>query len=164
MGQLAKTRPKQRMGPWPIMGRTRRKWMVLSTNQRLETQTGIKDKTQNKSCTLRSISRQREALYLYRVKLRSTGPRLDYSSEGGLISLPDRLHLERQYADETVRIQHSTLARRKLTFFYFYFNILFLFYFYFLFWGVIWHIVSLELGWDKITLIFFRISRLLGLS
>src|SRR6266498_2917352 len=74
--------------------------MVLSTNRRLETQTGIKDKTQNKSCTLRSISRQRKVLYLYRVNLRSTGPRLDYLPEGGLISLPDRPHLERQYADE----------------------------------------------------------------
>src|SRR6266540_4026341 len=102
--------------------------MVLSTNIRLETQTGIKDKMQNKPCTLRSISRQREALYLYRVKLRSTGPRLDYSPEGGLISLPDRPHLERQYADETVRTK--TLARRKPTFILF---ILFLFLFLFLF-------------------------------
>src|SRR6266540_4468543 len=100
--------------------------MVLSTKQHLETQTGIKDKTQNKPYTLRNISRQRKALYLYRVKLRSTSSRLDYSLEGGLISLPDRLHLERQYADETVRNQHLTLARRKLTFFYFYFY----FYFY----------------------------------
>src|SRR6266545_7403471 len=81
--------------------------MVLSTNQRLETQTGIKDKMQYKPYTLRSISRQREALYLYRVTLRSTGPRLDYSPEGGLISLPDRPHLERQYADETVRIKEK---------------------------------------------------------
>ncbi len=31
---------------------------------RLEMQIGIKDKTQDKSCTLRSISSQREALYL----------------------------------------------------------------------------------------------------
>src|SRR6266511_1007199 len=103
--------------------------MVLSTNQRLETQTGIKDKTQNKPCTLRSISHQRKALYLYRVKLRSTSPRLDYSPEGGLISLSDRPYLERQYADETVQNQHSTLARRKLTFLfiiYFYFYFLFL--------------------------------------
>src|SRR6266542_1030108 len=98
--------------------------MVLSTNQRLETQIGIKDKTQNKSCTLRSISHQREALYLYRVKLRSTSSRLDYSPEGGLISLPDRPHLERQYADETVRNQHLTLTRQKLTFF---FSIIFYF-------------------------------------
>src|SRR6266498_3105207 len=107
--------------------------MVLSINQRLETQTGIKDKMQNKPCTLRSISRQREALYLYRVKFRSTGPRLDYLSEGGLISLPDRSHLERQYADETVRINTQHLARRKLTlfiFFYFYFFIIFYFYFF----------------------------------
>src|SRR6266511_660374 len=103
--------------------------MVLNTNLRFETQTGIKDKTQYKPCTLRSISHQREALYLYRVNLRSTGPRLDYSPEGGLISLPDRPHLERQYADETVRIQNSTLARRKLTFFLlFYFLFLFLFF------------------------------------
>src|SRR6266498_4518282 len=103
--------------------------MVLSTNQRLETQTGIKDKTQNKPCTLRSISHQREALYLYRVKLRSTGPRLDYSPEGGLISLPDRLHLKRQYADELSANSTFTLTRRKLTFFflfYFYLFILFL--------------------------------------
>src|SRR6266542_6100792 len=103
--------------------------MVLSTNQRLEMQTGIKDKTQNKPCTLRSISCQREALYLYRVNLRSTSPRLDYSPEGGLISLLDRPHLERQYADETVQINTQTLARRKLMFF-FYFLFLF-FYFYF---------------------------------
>src|SRR6266545_6970709 len=92
--------------------------MVLSTNQHLETQTGIKDKTQNKPCTFRSISRQREALYLYRVTLRPTGPRLDYSPEGGLISLPDRPYLERQYADDTVRTKEITLTRRKLTFFY----------------------------------------------
>src|SRR6266540_6322828 len=103
--------------------------MILSTNQRFETQTGIKDKMQNKSCTLRSISHQREALYLYRVKLRSTSPRLDYSPEGGLISLPDRPHLERQKADETVRIKEITLARRKLTFFLFLFFIYFYFYF-----------------------------------
>src|SRR6266542_1692275 len=98
--------------------------MVLSTNQRLETQTGIKDKMQYKPCTLRSISHQREALYLYRVKFRSTGPRLDYSLKGGLISLSDRPYLERQYADETSAILHSTLARRKLTFL-FYFIIYF---------------------------------------
>src|SRR6266540_4734626 len=114
--------------------------MVLNTNQRLETQIGIKDKTQYKPCTLRSISYQREVLYLYRVKLRSTGPRLDYSPEGGLISLPDRPYLERQYADETVRIKTQTLARRKPTFFIFYF----LFFFHITIRGVIWHIVSLE--------------------
>src|SRR6266542_3176589 len=100
--------------------------MVLSTNQRLETQTGIKDKTQNKPCTLRSISHQREALYLYRVKLRSTGPRLDYSPEGGLISLPDRPHLERQYADEIVRNQDSNSRKAKADIF------LFLFFIYFI--------------------------------
>src|SRR6266498_4745550 len=100
--------------------------MVLSTNQRLETQTGIKDKTQNKPILLGSISRQREALYLYRVKLRSTGPQLDYSSEGGLISLPDRPHLERQYADEQCEPNTQHLARRKLTFF-FYFLLFFIF-------------------------------------
>src|SRR6266540_5486063 len=100
--------------------------MVLSTNQRLETQTGIKDKTQYKPCTLGSISRQREALYLYRVKLRPTGPRLDYSPEGGLISLPDRPHLERQYADETVRIQEK-LSQDESQRFYFYFILLFYF-------------------------------------
>src|SRR6266498_1141546 len=111
--------------------------MVLSTNERLETQTGIKDKTQNKPCTLRSISRQREVLYLYRVKLRSTGPQLDYSPEGGLISLLDRPHLERQYADEKVRNNTQHLARQKLTFIFFFififiyfFNFIF-FYFYF---------------------------------
>src|SRR6266545_3221702 len=92
--------------------------MVLSINQRLETQTGIKDKMQNKPCTLRSISCQREALYLYRVKLRSTSPRLDYSPEGGLISLLDRPYLERQNADEIVRTKEITLERRKLTFFF----------------------------------------------
>ena len=91
-------------------------------------QTGIKDKMQNKPCTLRSISRQREALYLYRVKLRSTGPRLDYLPEGGLISLPDRPHLERQYADETVRIQQTNSRKVKadillfLLFYFFYFE------------------------------------------
>src|SRR6266511_515135 len=100
--------------------------MVLSTNQRLETQTGIKDKTQNKPCTLGSISRQRKALYLYRVKLRSTSPRLDYSPEGGLISLPDRPHLERQYADETVRTKEITLARQKLTFLFLFFIFIYL--------------------------------------
>src|SRR6266542_3283865 len=106
--------------------------MILNINQSLEMQIGIKDKTQNKPCTLRSISYQREVLYLYRVKLRSTGPRLDYSPEGGLISLPDRPYLERQYADETVRTKEITLARRKPTIFYFYFLffILFLFLFF----------------------------------
>ncbi len=53
-------------------------------------QTGIKDKMQNKPCTLTSISSQRETLYLYKVNFRSTGPWLDYLLEGGLISLPDR--------------------------------------------------------------------------
>src|SRR6266542_4257153 len=118
--------------------------MVLSTNQRLKTQTGIKDKTQNKPCTLRSISRQREALYLYRVNFRSTGPRLDYSSEGGLISLPNRPHLERQYADETVRT--TTNSRKTKADVYFYFIFIFIFYFLSLFQRVIWYIVSLELG------------------
>src|SRR6266496_5490808 len=99
--------------------------MVLSTNKRLETQTGIKDKTQNKPCTLRSISRQREALYLYRVKLRSTGPRLDYSSEGGLISLPDRPYLERQYADEIVQTQQTNSRKAKADVFFYYFYYLF---------------------------------------
>src|SRR6266508_6822305 len=102
--------------------------MVLSTNQHLEMQTGIKDKKQNKPCTLRSISRQREALYLYRVKFRFTGPRLDYSPEEGLISLSDRLYLKRQYADETS--VNSTLnshkAKANIFFFYFiYYFILF---------------------------------------
>src|SRR6266540_6689607 len=95
--------------------------MVLSTNQRLETQTGIKDKTQNKPCTLRSISCQREALYLYKVKLRSTGPRLDYSSEGGLISLPDRPHLKRQYADETSTNQTFNSHKVKVDIFFLFF-------------------------------------------
>src|SRR6266498_89105 len=105
--------------------------MILSINRRLETQTGIKDKTQDKPCTLRSISYQREALYLYRVKFRSTSPRLDYSPEGGLISLPDRLHLERQYADETVRTQQtiSRKAKADVYFFLFFIFILFLFLF-----------------------------------
>src|SRR6266498_1987490 len=101
--------------------------MVLSTNLCLETQTGIKDKTQNKPCTLRSISRQKEALYLYRITFRPTGPRLDYSSEGGLISLLDRPHLERQDADDTVRTKEITLARRKLTFFFIFYYFIFYF-------------------------------------
>src|SRR6266542_2404533 len=104
--------------------------MVLSTNQRLEMQTGIKDKKQNKPCTLRSISHQREALYLYRVKFRSTSPRLDYSSEGGLISLLDRPHLERQYADETVRTQSNNSRKAKADIFFFILFLLFLFYFF----------------------------------
>src|SRR6266498_3961304 len=116
--------------------------MVLSTNLCLETQIGIKDKMQNKSCTLRSISRQRKALYLYRINLRSTGPRLDYSPEGGLISLPDRLHLERQYVDETVRNQDSSSRKAKADIFLF----ILLFYLFLFFRGVIWHIVNLELG------------------
>src|SRR6266498_6085713 len=98
--------------------------MVLSTNQRLETQTGIKDKKQNKPCTLKSISRQREALYLYRVTFRSTSSRLDYSPEGGLIFLPDRPYLERQYADETSANSrfNSQKAKADVNFyFYFYF-------------------------------------------
>ena len=137
------------------MGWTRWKWMVLSTNQCLETQTDIKDKTQNKPCTLRSISRQREALYFYRVKLRSTGPRLDYSPERDLISLPDRPYLERQYADETVWTNNKLSQGESWRFFlFFYFYCLFLFFIIgLLLWGVIWHIVSLELEWDKITLI-----------
>src|SRR6266542_3257635 len=99
--------------------------MVLSTNQRLETQTGIKDKTQNKPCTLRSISCQREALYLYKVKLRSTGPRLDYSPKGGLISLPDRPYLERQYADEIVRTKEKLSQGESRRLFLFLYIILF---------------------------------------
>src|SRR6266511_1521363 len=101
--------------------------MVLSTNQRLETQTGIKDKKKYKPCTLGSISHQREALYLYRVKLRSTGPRLDYSPEGGLISLPDRPHLERQYADKTVQTKEklSQGESRRLFLFYFLLSLIF---------------------------------------
>src|SRR6266542_3729928 len=104
--------------------------MVLSTNLRLEMQTGIKDKTQDKPCTLRSISHQREALYLYRVNFRSTSPRLDYSSEGGLISLPDRPYLERQYADETVQTnkQNSRKAKADVFFLIFIFIFIFLFY------------------------------------
>src|SRR6266540_1195985 len=101
-------------------------------------QTGIKDKKQNKPCTLKSISRQREALYLYRVKIRFTGPRLDYLPEGGLISLPDRPHFEKQYADELSANQDSNSCKAKADIFFF------------IFWtllrGVIWHIVSLGLG------------------
>src|SRR6266498_1837828 len=104
--------------------------MVLSTNQRLETQTGIKDKKQNKPCTLRSISHQREALYFYRVKFRSTGPRLDYSPEGGLISLPDRPYLEKQYADGKVRTQHSTSRKAKADVFFFIFIFIIIFIFF----------------------------------
>ena len=107
-------------------------------------QTGIKDKKQDKPCTLRSISRQREALYFYRVKLRSTGPRLDYLPEGGLISLPDRPYLERQYADEPS--VNSTLNSRKAKANIFYYFIIFILFFGFLFRGVIWHIISLKLG------------------
>src|SRR6266542_2130622 len=99
--------------------------MVLSTNQRLETQTGIKDKKQYKPCTLRSISRQKEALYLYRVKIRSTSPRLDYLPEGGLISLPDRPYLERQYANEPsanlTLNSYKAKANVFILYFYFYF-------------------------------------------
>src|SRR6266540_4764073 len=100
--------------------------MILSTNLCLEMQTGIKDKMQNKPRTLRSISHQREALYLYRVKFRFTGPRLDYSSEGGLISLSDRLYLKRQYADETSVNSTLNSHKAKADIFYFYF------YFYFI--------------------------------
>src|SRR6266540_196244 len=107
--------------------------MVLSINRRLETQTGIKDKTQDKPCTLRSISHQREALYLYRVKFRSTGPRLDYSPEGSLISLPDRPYLKRQYADEKVRTQHSTSHKAKADVLFLFLFLLFYFIFFFYF-------------------------------
>src|SRR6266498_1252173 len=105
--------------------------MVLSTNQHLEMQTGSKDKTQNKPCTLRSISHQKEALYLYRVKFRSTGPRLDYSSEGGLISLPDRPYLERQYVDEISAnlILNSRKAKADVFFIILFFLFFILFYF-----------------------------------
>src|SRR6266542_3969689 len=101
--------------------------MVLSTNQRLEMQIGIKDKKQNKPCTLMSISRQKEALYLYRVKFRPTGPRLDYLPEGGLISLPNRPHLERQYADETERTQDSNSHKVKANVFFYFIFFKFLF-------------------------------------
>src|SRR6266540_4093886 len=107
--------------------------MVLSTNQCLEMQIGIKDKTQNKPYTLRSISHQRKALYLYRVKIRSTGSRLDYSPEGGLISLSDRPFLERQYADETVRNQNSNSRKAKADVFFYYFIFYFYLFYYFLF-------------------------------
>src|SRR6266542_4506457 len=117
--------------------------MVLSTNLRLEMQTGIKDKMQNKSCTLRSISHQKEALYLYRIKFRSTGLQLDYSPEGGLISLPDRPYLERQYADKISAnpILNSRKAKANIFFIFYYFIL----YIRLLFRGVIWHIVSLKL-------------------
>src|SRR6266542_4705145 len=105
--------------------------MVLSTNQRFETQIGIKDKMQNKPCTLRSISRQREALYLYRVKFRSTGPRLDYLPEGGLISLPNRPHLERQYANESSVKSTLNSRKAKADVYFFLFFILFLFFIFF---------------------------------
>src|SRR6266511_153269 len=101
--------------------------MVLSTNQRLETQTGIKDKKQYKPCTLRSISSQREALYLYKVKLRSTGPRLDYSPEGGLISLPDRPYFKRQNADEPNANSTLNSHKAKADIFFFIYFILFYF-------------------------------------
>jgi len=42
--------------------------MVLSINKSLEMQTNIKNKMQDKPYTFRSINRQREASYLYRVK------------------------------------------------------------------------------------------------
>src|SRR6266498_4853971 len=103
--------------------------MVLSTNQYLKTQIGIKDKTQNKPCTLRSISHQREALYFYRVKFRSTDPRLDYSPKGGLISLPDRPYLERQYTDESSAnlILNSRKVKADIFFIIFYYLLLFIF-------------------------------------
>src|SRR6266542_2324853 len=99
--------------------------MVLSTNQCLETQTGIKDKKQYKPCTLWSISSQREALYLYRVKFRSTSPRLDYSLEGGLISLPDRPYLERQYVDEIRATSTLNSCKAKANIFFFFLFILY---------------------------------------
>src|SRR6266540_3396809 len=73
---------------------------------------------------LERISSQKEALYLYKVKFRSTSPRLDYLLEGGLISLPDRSYLKRQFADEISA--NSILNSRKaetdvILFFYFYF-------------------------------------------
>src|SRR6266508_1280710 len=107
--------------------------MVLSTNKRLETQTGIKDKTQYKPCTLRSISCQREALYLYRVKLRSTSSQLDYSPEGGLISLSDRLYLKRQYTNKTSAnlILNSCNSKADIFFLFLFF---YYFYFYFFYW------------------------------
>ena len=68
------------------------------------------------------ISSQKEVLYLYRVNFRSTGSRLDYSPEGGLISLPDRLYLERQFADEISAnsIINSCKAKADVIFFYYY--------------------------------------------
>src|SRR6266542_982358 len=92
--------------------------MVLSTNQHLETQTGIKDKIQDKPYTLRSISSQKEALYLYRVNFRSTSPRLNYLPKGGLISLPDRLYLERRYANETSAISTLNSCKAKADIFF----------------------------------------------
>ncbi len=90
-------------------------------------QIGIKDKMQNKPCTLRSISSQREALYLYRINLRSISSRLDYLPEGGLISLLDRPYLERQYANETSA--NSILNSRKVKADIFLFLFLFLYLF-----------------------------------
>src|SRR6266542_3136461 len=83
---------------------------------------------------LGSISSQKEALYLYRVKFRSTGPRLDYSPEGGLISLPDRPHLERHYADELSANQNlnSRKAKADVFFFIFIFIVIFIFFIYLL--------------------------------
>ena len=94
--------------------------MVLSTKQCLEMQTGIKDKMQDKPYTLRSISHQREVLYLYKVNFRSTSPRLDYSLEGGLISLSDGPYSQKVIADEiSATLNSQLLQSRKLTFFIF---------------------------------------------
>src|SRR6266498_3531996 len=104
--------------------------MVLSTNHALRRKQALKIRCRINPVLLGSISHQREALYLYRVKLRSTGPRLDYSPEGGLISLPDRPHLKRQYADETVRTKRklSQGESRRLFLFLFYFILFFYFF------------------------------------
>ena len=83
---------------------------------------------QNKPCTLRNISSQREALYLYRVNFRSTSPRLDYLLKGGLISLLDRLYLEKRYADETSVTSILISHKVKADIFFIYFLFIFIFF------------------------------------
>ena len=67
--------------------------------------------------------------YSFRIQIsyRATGPQLDYSPEGGLISLSDRPYLERQYADETVRTKDSNSHKAKADVYFFIFIFIYFF-------------------------------------
>ncbi len=101
--------------------------MVLSTNKCLEMQIDIKDKMQYKLCTLRSISSQREALYLYRVKFQVYQFSIKLFAKRRLnIFTEQTILLKGSLPMIQVSLNLKTLARQKadIFFFIFYFIII----------------------------------------